>query len=165
LAIVDDFTRECLALVADASLPGLRVARELDAVIAICGRPAMIVSDNGAELNSMAMLRWSQERQVEWHYIVFSSAYFSNFADKLSAIIIIDMGHGCLFANQSRRPLGFFDTLKNPVRALEIPPNSVSHALSNSISAPQNSLYFDHAASTEMRLLRSKLCSVSQTSL
>ena len=37
LAIVDDFTRECLALVADTSLPGLRVARELDAVITIRG--------------------------------------------------------------------------------------------------------------------------------
>jgi putative transposase len=69
LAIVDDFTRECLVLVADTSLPGLRVARELDAVIAIRGRPAMIVSDNGTEFTSMAMLRWSQERQVEWHYI------------------------------------------------------------------------------------------------
>jgi putative transposase len=43
LAIVDDFTRECLALVADSSLPGLRVARELDAVIAIRSCPAMIV--------------------------------------------------------------------------------------------------------------------------
>lgn len=31
--IVDDFTRECLALVADTSLSGLRVARELDAII------------------------------------------------------------------------------------------------------------------------------------
>jgi putative transposase len=49
-------------------LPGLRVARELDAVIAIRGRPAMIVSDNGTELTSTAMLRWSQ-RPVEWHYI------------------------------------------------------------------------------------------------
>jgi putative transposase len=47
----------------------LRVARELDAVIGIRGRPAMIVSDNGTEFTSMAMLRWSQERQVEWHYI------------------------------------------------------------------------------------------------
>jgi putative transposase len=46
LAIVDDFTRECLALIADTSLSGLRVARELDALIAIRGRPAMIVSDN-----------------------------------------------------------------------------------------------------------------------
>jgi putative transposase len=42
LAIVDDFTRECLALVADTSLSGLRVARELDAVIAIRGCPATI---------------------------------------------------------------------------------------------------------------------------
>jgi putative transposase len=69
LAIVDDFTRECLALVPDTSLPGLRVVREIDAVIAVRGRPAMCVSDNGTELTGMAILRWSQERQVEWHYI------------------------------------------------------------------------------------------------
>ena len=46
-AVVDDFTRECLTLVPDTSLPGLRVARELDALIAARGRPAMCVSDNG----------------------------------------------------------------------------------------------------------------------
>ena len=69
LAVVDDFTRECLALVADTSLPGLRVARELDAVIAVRGRPSMFVSDNGTELTSMAILRWSQETRIEWHYI------------------------------------------------------------------------------------------------
>jgi putative transposase len=69
LAIVDDFTRECLALVADTSLPGLRVARELDGVITRRGRPAMIVSDNGTELTSMTMLRWSQENGIKWHYI------------------------------------------------------------------------------------------------
>src|SRR5258708_14530404 len=61
LAIVDDFTRECLALVADTSLPGLRVARELDAVTTRRGCPAIIVSDNGTELTSMTMLRWSHE--------------------------------------------------------------------------------------------------------
>jgi putative transposase len=69
LAIVDDFTRECLLLVADTSLPGLRVVRELDTLIATRGRPTMIVSDNGTEFTSMAMLRWSQQHQVEWHYI------------------------------------------------------------------------------------------------
>ena len=46
LAIVDDYTRECLALVADTSLSGLRVARELDAIIRLRGRPGTIVSDN-----------------------------------------------------------------------------------------------------------------------
>ena len=69
LAVVDDFTAECIGLVADTSLSGLRVARELDGIIAARGRPAMIVSDNGTELTSMAILRWSQERVVEWHYI------------------------------------------------------------------------------------------------
>jgi putative transposase len=69
LAIVDDFTRECLALVADTSLSGARVGRELDAVIARRSRPQTIVSDNGTELTSMAILRWSQEANVEWHYI------------------------------------------------------------------------------------------------
>ncbi len=69
LAVVDDFTRECLCLVADTSLSGMRVARELDTVIAERGRPSLCVSDNGTELTSMAILRWSQETAIEWHYI------------------------------------------------------------------------------------------------
>lgn len=59
LTVVDDFTRECLALVADTSLSGARVARELDGLLARRGRPLMIVSDNGTEFTSMAMLCWS----------------------------------------------------------------------------------------------------------
>jgi putative transposase len=69
LSIVDDFTRECLALVADTSLPGLRVVRELERLVASRGRPASCLSDNGTELTGLAILRWSQETQVEWHYI------------------------------------------------------------------------------------------------
>jgi putative transposase len=69
LAVVDDFTRECLALIADTSLPGLRVVRELETVIAHRGRPAMCLSDNGTELTSMAVLRWCQDMRIEWHYI------------------------------------------------------------------------------------------------
>ena len=67
--MVNDFTRECLALVADTSLSGDRVARELDAIVALRGKPLAVVSDNGTELTSTSILRWSQERQVEWHYI------------------------------------------------------------------------------------------------
>ena len=61
LCVVDDFTRECLALVADTSLSGARVARELDAVLAARGKPLTVVSDNGTELTSTSVLRWSQE--------------------------------------------------------------------------------------------------------
>ena len=46
LTVVDDCTRECLGLIADTSLSGLRVARELDRIIEERGKPSMIVSDN-----------------------------------------------------------------------------------------------------------------------
>lgn len=57
LVVVDDFTRECLALVVDTSLSGMRVARELDAIVGTQVGPLMIVSDNGTELTSRAILR------------------------------------------------------------------------------------------------------------
>ena len=70
LAVVDDCTRECLALVADTSLSGRRVARELDAIIRERGcRPDTIVSDNGTEYTSNAILAWADEARVGWHYI------------------------------------------------------------------------------------------------
>ena len=69
LNVIDDYSRECLALVADTSLSGVRVARELTRLIGLRGKPHTVVSDNGTELTSSAILRWSQERRVEWHYI------------------------------------------------------------------------------------------------
>jgi putative transposase len=62
LVVVDDFTRECLAAVADTSISGARVARELDALVAGRGRPNIIVSDNGPELTSRAILAWTPGR-------------------------------------------------------------------------------------------------------
>jgi putative transposase len=69
LTVIDNCTRECLALVADTSLSGGRVARELDAIIVQRGRPDMIVSDNGTEYTSNAILGWADETGVGWHYI------------------------------------------------------------------------------------------------
>jgi putative transposase len=54
LAVVDDCTRECLALVADTSISGIRVARELDKIVAVRVRPGGIISDNGTEVTSSA---------------------------------------------------------------------------------------------------------------
>lgn len=47
LAVVDDYSRECLVLVADTSLSGLRVTRELNGLIKRRGKPKTVVSDNG----------------------------------------------------------------------------------------------------------------------
>ena len=69
LCVIDDFSRECLAAVVDTSLSGQRVGRELDSIARVRGYPCMVVSDNGTELTSNAILKWQEERQVEWHYI------------------------------------------------------------------------------------------------
>jgi putative transposase len=69
LTVIDNCTRECLALVADTSLSGRRVARELDAIIVRRGRPETIVSDSGTELTSNAILSWADETGAGWHYI------------------------------------------------------------------------------------------------
>jgi putative transposase len=68
LAIVDDFSRECLTMVVDTSLGGVRVVRELERLTLERGTPQVIVSDNGTELTSGAVLRWAIDR-VAWHYI------------------------------------------------------------------------------------------------
>jgi hypothetical protein len=69
LTLVDDFTRECLGLVVDASLTGLRVARELDRIAEQRRYPCMIVSDNGTELTSNAILGMAAgaRRQMALH--------------------------------------------------------------------------------------------------
>ena len=67
--IVDDVTRECLAAIPDTSISGKRVARELTTIVSARGKPQMIVSDNGTEFTSNAMLGWAKGHGVDWHYI------------------------------------------------------------------------------------------------
>lgn len=67
LNVVDDFMRECLPPIANTSLSGARVARELDAVVTWSGKPHSIARDNETEFTSTAMLRWQLESGVEWH--------------------------------------------------------------------------------------------------
>jgi putative transposase len=87
LAVVDDHTRECLALVADTSISGIRVARELDKIVAMRGRPGGIISDNGTELTSTAILAWSDRQKVVWHYIApgkpVQNAFIESFNGRL----------------------------------------------------------------------------------
>ncbi|KZM43246.1 integrase core domain-containing protein, partial [Labrenzia sp. OB1] len=73
-----------LALVADTSLSGLRVTRELDALIRLRGKPVTVVSDNGTEPTSMAVLKWCQETSVDWHYIQPGKPVQNGFVESLN---------------------------------------------------------------------------------
>jgi putative transposase len=69
LNVVDDFTREALAMEVDTSISGARVTRVLDRICEERGLPKTIVMDNGTELTSLAMLAWSAKHRVQLHYI------------------------------------------------------------------------------------------------
>lgn len=87
LIVVDDCTREWLALVADTSLLGARVARELDRLVAERGKPGMMVNDNGSELTSNAILTWADQSRIAWHYIALEkpmrNAFIESFNGRL----------------------------------------------------------------------------------
>lgn len=53
----------------DNSLSGVRVVRELDRIAELRGYPLLVISDNGTELTSNAMLKWQQDRGIAWRYI------------------------------------------------------------------------------------------------
>jgi putative transposase len=86
LCVVDDFSRECLACVVDTSIGGVRVVRELERLALERGLPGVIVSDNGCELTSTAVLRWSLGR-LDWHYIApgkpVQNAFVESFNSRL----------------------------------------------------------------------------------
>jgi putative transposase len=69
LTVVDDFTHESLAIEVDTSLTGEHVSRVLNMLGEIRGLPKTLVTDNGTELTSLAMLRWAADRRVRLHHI------------------------------------------------------------------------------------------------
>lgn len=69
LTVMDNFTRESVTIEVDTSISGERVTRVLDWQKRIHGLPETIIVDNGPEFTSKAMLLWSQENQVNLHFI------------------------------------------------------------------------------------------------
>ena len=118
LAVVDDFTRECLSLVADTSLSGARVGRELDTIISRRGRPQSIVSDNGTELTSVAILSWSQTMQIDWHYIAPGKPTQNAFIESFNGRLRDELLNETLFVslNHAREALTDWKDDYNTVR-------------------------------------------------
>jgi putative transposase len=86
LNIVDDYTRECVAIEVDRSLPGLRVTRVLDRLAATVGLPAVIVVDNGPEFAGRVLDAWAYQHGVTLRFIrpgrPVENAYIESFNGK-----------------------------------------------------------------------------------
>ncbi len=85
----------------DTSIDGMRLAAESDSIVAIRGKPLLIVSDNGTEMTGRAVLRWSADRGIDWHYIqpgrpqqnAFIEAFNSRLRDEcLSEHVFLSLG-------------------------------------------------------------------------
>jgi putative transposase len=64
-SVVDSYTRECLALEVDTSMPSRRITRTLGQVMAARGGPVSIRSDNGPEMSSRHYLAWCIEQKID----------------------------------------------------------------------------------------------------
>lgn len=69
LNIVDDFTKECLAIEVDTSLPGRRVVSVLERLAEMRGLPKSITVDNGPEFISKVLDAWAYEQQLTLRFI------------------------------------------------------------------------------------------------
>lgn len=87
LNIVDDFTRECVAIEVDTSLTGMRVTRVLDNLASTRGLPSELVMDNGPEFTSKAMLTWASKKPIQLRFIdpgkPIQNAFIESFNGKL----------------------------------------------------------------------------------
>lgn len=87
LNVVDDCSRECLAIEVAFTLPGPRVVRVLERLVELYGVPAVIVMDNGSEFTGKALDAWAYQRGAKLHFIrpgrPVENAYIESFNGKL----------------------------------------------------------------------------------
>ncbi|MEA4893587.1 MAG: IS3 family transposase [Peptococcaceae bacterium] len=89
LTVIDEVTRECLALEVDSSLTGRRVSAILNRIALFRGLPKEILTDNGSEFTSNVMNAWAYDHKVEHIFTdlgkPMQNGYIESFNGKLRA--------------------------------------------------------------------------------
>lgn len=84
LNVIDEGTRECLAIEVDSSLPAARVIRVLERLKEERGLPAQIRMDNGPEFISSAFVDWCNEHNIDMAYIKPGKPQQNGFAERFN---------------------------------------------------------------------------------
>jgi putative transposase len=139
LNIVDDVTRECLAAIPDTSISGKRVARELTAVIARRGKPQMIVSDNGTEFTSNAILSWAGDQRIDWHYIAPGKPMQNGYIESFNGRMRDELLNETLFRDldHARQLIGHWVTDYNTARPHSSLAYKTPAAYASQLTAPK----------------------------
>jgi len=89
LTVIDEVTRECLALEVDSSITGRKVAAVLNRIAIFRGMPQEILTDNGSEFTSNVMNAWAYDHKVEHIFIdpgkPMQNGYIESFNGKFRA--------------------------------------------------------------------------------
>ncbi|MET4233274.1 transposase InsO family protein [Bradyrhizobium sp. LA6.10] len=126
------------AWLADTSLSGTRLARELGRLMMERGKPKMVVSDNGSELTSNAILTWADESRVAWHYTAPGKPMQNAFIESFNGRLRDELLNETLFTSlaQARVAFGCWRADYNEVRPHSAIGNKAPISLLNGSSAP-----------------------------
>jgi transposase InsO family protein len=139
LNIVDDVTRECLAAIPDTSISGKRVARELTMLVEARGKPRMIVSDNGTEFTSNAILSWAKGHAVDWHYIAPGRPMQNGYIESFNGRMRDELLNESLFVDldQARQLIGDWVADYNTARPHSSQGYKTPAAYAGTLTAPK----------------------------
>jgi len=132
MTLEDRFSREGLSLESAFSIPGTRVVRELDAVAAVRGYPARLRIDNGPELTSPALLKWSVLHDVDLHFIDPGKSAQNAWIESFNARVRDEFLNVRLFQSAPEMQVGRKSGLSTTTRSGPIARSGISHPRSSS---------------------------------
>jgi putative transposase len=97
LNIIDDYNREVLDIVADTSLPTLRVTRTLDKLLLVRGKPDMIRVDNGPEFISDKLDSWCKDKSIQLVFIQPGKPMQNGFIERLNGSLRRELLNAYIF--------------------------------------------------------------------
>ena len=97
LNIVDDVARECLAAIADTSISGHRVARELTTLIEQRGKPDIIVSEQWHRVHVKCHAGLGARTEHPWHFIATGKSMQNGFCESFNGLIRDELLNETLF--------------------------------------------------------------------
>ncbi|KUY64429.1 integrase [Burkholderia cepacia] len=84
LCVIDEYTRECLAIEVGASLRSQDVILTLSRLMRLYGKPAFVRSDNGAEFTAARVMRWLRDAAIGPAFIAPGSPWQNGFVESFN---------------------------------------------------------------------------------
>lgn len=84
LCVIDEYTRECLAIEVGASQRAQDVILTLSRLMRIYGKPAYVRSDNGAEFTAAKVMRWLRDAAIGPAFIAPRNPWQNGFVESFN---------------------------------------------------------------------------------